>query len=224
MNEVDVLGVDLSKNHYGICHIDKDDNIHFIYSYFKPFLKKDYKTRNTQWYSVIERSETIGKFSFEKIRFNYDDKNYNEIKCDALKSELNVKSLTAYLENIKNETKLIVLEDYVMSGQKIVQLVHVTESFKYHLKNKQGLILFICPVSTWRKYMWSQIELKTDDPYEKINKALELYHKEVRDFIHNLGEPWDVVKEMIDSYGLANIKNHYGELFLKTYTNRIYIF
>lgn len=225
--EIESVGVDLSKNHYGLCHIETNGKINFIYSYFKPYLKKLDKDRQEQFYQVIEREENNEHFSFKKIRYSYDDKKYNVIECDSLKSRINIKALTEYLENNVSHSKMVILEDYVSSGTKVMQLVHTAESFKYYLVNngnKSGLILFICPVVTWRKFLWADIDLKTDDAYVKINLALEKFHKDVHTFMYSLGEPWDVTKEMIDSYSLANMKRHYGEMFKKQYNNRIYIF
>ena len=143
---MDAIGVDLSKNHYGICHVEKNGKINFIYSYFKPFLKRDQKThQNETIIKVIETEVENSEFSFKKILYKYNDILYNQIECDALKSRTNIKSLIDFIESVTSNGKMIILEDYVMDGTKIVQLVHVTESFKYKItsiKCNSSMILF----------------------------------------------------------------------------------
>jgi hypothetical protein len=219
------IGVDLSKNHFGLCRINEDDSVDFMYLYYKDYLKRE-RNKTECHYKTIEENIKDGDITFKKIRISYDSNRLNTIECDALKSKISLKEIKSFIEE-KTGSRLIVLEDYVMSGSKVVQLVHVGESFKYQLSERiydGSHILFLCPVQTWRKYITENVKLKVKDPYVKIKKSLELYHKKIYNFIDKHDISNDVKKEIIDSYCLANIKNHYDNLFLKTYHKRIFIF
>jgi hypothetical protein len=219
------IGVDLSKNHFGLCRIGEDGKIDFVYLYYKDYLKRD-QSLSESWYKTIEMDVKDDNFTFKKIRISYNSKKENQIWCDSLKSKISLKEIRSFLDE-KKGSKLIVLEDYVMNGTKVVQLVHVGESFKYQLSERicdDPHILFICPVQTWRKFIFKGVELKTKDPYEKINKSLEIYHKTVYNYIHEFDLSNDIKKEMIDSYCLANIKRYYNNVFMKQYEKRIFIF
>jgi len=225
------IGVDLSKNHFGFCHIDKEGKTTLRYVYFKEYLQKERKENlknPRQYFKTIEREVKENEFTFEKIKFSYDNKNYNQIQSDALKSKLNLNLLEEYLLSIDGP-KFVVLEDYVMQGGKIVQLVHVGESFKYQFTDKEkwkSVILFLCPVQTWRSSMCGHIHSAPgckQTPYEKIDIALRDNDKTYQ-FIKTLNETDDVVKDLIDCYGLARMHKHYNEIFLAQYSNRIFIF
>jgi len=222
-----VFGIDLSKNHFGFCHISETGKTTLRYVYFKEYLQKEQKQNLGRYAKVQERVIDNDKFLFEKIRFSYDNKNYNQIQMDALKSQLNLSLLEDYIA-IVDGPKFVVLEDYVMQGERIVQLVHVGESFKYQFANKEkwkSVILYLCPSVSWKAATWSKLKLPPGhklDAYEKIDMALK--DDETYQYIKSLQEREDVTKDLIDSYGLARMHRYYSEVFLATNSKRIFVF
>lgn len=221
------IGVDLSKNHFGFCHVNKNGKITLRYVYFKEYLQKERKTQLGQYFQIKERVLETEKYCFEKIKVGYDNDKYNQIESDALKSQIALRLLEEYLINIDGP-KFVVLEDYIMSGTKIVQLVHIGESFKYQFTNKEkwkSVVLFVCSLQTWQASLCGHIKTPKgikQTPYEKI--AIALKDDPTYQFIQSLQESNEVNKDLIDSFGLANMYKHYNEVFLAKYAHRIYVF
>lgn len=223
---MDILGLDLSKNHYGLCHIEQSGKINFQYVWFKPYLKRDKAT--TTYTLVEERFVDQPKHSYRQLCYKYDDQKFNTIYVDAFKSDLFIESLKAYL-NILSGSRFISLEDYVM-GDRIIQLVHVTESLKYHIAktySKKETTLFLCPNVTWKKFFSHGVSLKSPDPkkpYLKIDEVMKQFYPSEKTFIDSLIVSWDIYKDLIDSFGLANAAKADSLVFRSQYQKRIFTF
>lgn len=220
------FGVDLSKNHFGLCTIKPNGKIEFVYFFFKPFFVKDYKNHPDDQ-AFIENLNKIKKenFTFLKYCCKYNNKNFSQIRCDSLKSSIAVEFLFRKIRKFKSDM-IVILEDYVYGGTKIVQLVHVSESFKYLMVDDNidhKMTLALISVGTWRKYMWADVKgIKGEETYDRIIRAMKIFHKDAINFIESLNESKDVVKELIDSYALAIMKNHWTKPFEKNYQKNIY--
>jgi len=223
---MNVLGVDLSKNHYGLCTIFDDGKIEFNYSYFKPFLVRDKPT--AFHVRSVDRLVIDGNYKYEEVCHKYDDKTNNSMLVDAYKSDIFIDSLKKHLSQIYGPV-FISLEDYV-AGDKIIQLVHVTESFKYLVAKKyvdKTATIMLCPNVTWKKYLGRGMPLKSDDkkdPYKEIKRCMALQYKEVNRFIESLNVKQDIFKDLIDSFGLANVYASYSPIFEVTYKKRLFTF
>jgi len=220
------IGVDLSKNHFGLCHLDINGKTNFVYCWFKPYLKRD-KATTFHTFELTKEVETKD-FKYREMIFKYDDKTHNQILVDGMKSKLFTQVLKDFISDIEGP-KFVSLEDYVTSGQKVIQLVHISESFKYFLAElgtEKEIILFLCPNVTWKKYLCPGLKVRSDDkkkPYKMIDACLTSIHQETKKFLDSLEVKQDIYKDLVDAYGLAYVYKSYDQLFIEKYKKRLFI-
>lgn len=222
------VGLDLSKNHYGLT-LFKEDKVFLYYVYIKPFTKTELKKLGNSITDSISVDEDITKdnLSFKKIKINVNPE-INQIGLDALKS----KNINSTIQTIlkehshSNEDKIYVsLEDYIIINNGIVSLVHTTEQFKYDFLKEENRRLFLCCNASWKKLLGKEASKKPTgkDRYENLKNFIRTSHNDIHDFMVSLNQNDDVIKDLIDSWGLAMAWRHKDNpIFKVSYSKRIF--
>lgn len=232
-------GLDLSKNHYGltILHSDSEEKNFYCYTSISNMTKKQVKEFNDEPYKTLVTSIYSSPNYIEtEIRVN---PRLNKLEMDAIKSKAINESIICLFKkwgnmDLANDELFLSLEDYIVMNNGIVSLVHTTEDFKYRFLSDtsdyiypENRTIFLCCNSTWKKLMGKEASTKPTgkDRYENIKNCIKHSYPNTQkciDYLYNTHVKEDVIKDVIDSFGLANTGTKKDLPLFKNYSKRIF--